>query len=349
MEKYKNIYSKYFNDVDLLFKDYPELEKLESDLLRQVSITSNDMVGMNIDNLNYILTIAETNSNYKVERVIQTFVETHSDYFKKDSLTRPICKGMLGDEKIIRRDMLDRLNNIINVNGQENRFKSEFGVYENVDRKIYEPILDKKELSDEYNKFFSEGTLSNLFSTKGRLSLIILQHLWFEKIHPYVDGNGRLGRFLMEHSFQRYFRYYFRNKTIRVIPISWGIKTNNLDYNDFFMVDEEINFEPMFKILIKSYKQVSLFISELKPVIDKLVKEIKTCTTKDNTEMFEYIASNLMFKKQYVIKNYNINQKTFDSIMKKLNEKGLYNYTKIGVDVAYVNIEIEELMNRIFN
>jgi Fic family protein len=52
-----------------------------------------------------------------------------------------------------------------------------------------------------------EGRLESLFGTLQKSSGPVtadaaLAHIWFEKIHPFVDGNGRVGRLLMAYWLQ---------------------------------------------------------------------------------------------------------------------------------------------------
>ncbi len=75
----------------------------------------------------------------------------------------------------------------------------------------------------QYVTWFNEATQPNQ-TTRSILSIAGMCHSWFENIHPFEDGNGRIGRAIIEKSLSRMIgRPSF-------IPLSSEIKANQKQY-----------------------------------------------------------------------------------------------------------------------
>ncbi|MGL5913856.1 MAG: Fic family protein [Bacteroidales bacterium] len=65
--------------------------------------------------------------------------------------------------------------------------------------KLHFEVPPSIQVSQEMNQFVK---WHNAFNTKGSVSKTIIKtaitHLYFESIHPFEDGNGRIGRALIE-------------------------------------------------------------------------------------------------------------------------------------------------------
>jgi Fic family protein len=125
--------------------------------------------------------------------VVNTGIETN-----QQKIIKPIVDELLkSKEPITYKKMIGLALAINSDKDQANRFKPEFGVYHLINKqniKIYEPIKDKKEIN----------SLLKMLLTKAENDKNIIEilhtHILFEKIHPFVDANGRLGRLLMQKS-----------------------------------------------------------------------------------------------------------------------------------------------------
>ncbi|MBL4866538.1 MAG: Fic family protein [Pseudomonadales bacterium] len=68
------------------------------------------------------------------------------------------------------------------------------------DRKIHFEAPPSSQVKDEMNKFLTwfTDTAPDGYQPMGPLTRAAIAHVWFECIHPYEDGNGRIGRAIAE-------------------------------------------------------------------------------------------------------------------------------------------------------
>jgi Fic family protein len=60
---------------------------------------------------------------------------------------------------------------------------------------------------DRFLKWYNQ---SNPLNNTGKVSEVVragIAHLWFESIHPFDDGNGRVGRAIADHALSQYLGY----------------------------------------------------------------------------------------------------------------------------------------------
>lgn len=77
---------------------------------------------------------------------------------------------------------------------------------------------------------------------KDPIKLAVMFHCYFEAIHPFADGNGRVGRWLLN-----YFLMLNGNPPLVVFK-----ETKNEYYDALQQFDEEEDFAPMYHYIIKS-------------------------------------------------------------------------------------------------
>lgn len=66
------------------------------------------------------------------------------------------------------------------------------------------------QVHEEMEQFINWYNLTNPLNNDGRTPEIVragIAHLWFESIHPFDDGNGRVGRAIADHALSQYLGY----------------------------------------------------------------------------------------------------------------------------------------------
>ena len=108
------------------------------------------------------------------------------------------------------------------------------------------PVPEMQEALDKFEKFLHDESLPVLIQCA-------LAHAQFETIHPFLDGNGRVGRLLIT------FLLCQRNVLHRpLLYLSHYLKTNRAEYYDRLMaIRNDGNWESWLKFFLKGVEEVS--------------------------------------------------------------------------------------------
>ena len=109
----------------------------------------------------------------------------------------------------INKDFVIKLNQIINENIITVNGYREFCVHIVDSNKVLPEPEQIDNCMDKFFKFYN-----SLFDKNISLLDVALVHLKYEAIHPFLDGNGRLGRFLL------IYLLLIKNKCPFIIPFS---------------------------------------------------------------------------------------------------------------------------------
>ncbi len=173
-----------------------------------------------------------------------------------------------------------------------------------------------------------------------------LIHYQFETIHPFLDGNGRIGRllillYLMEQG--------LLNKP--VIYISYFLKKNQIEYYDRISeVRRSGNFEQWIKFFLEAVGKAASdsleSISHLSVLHDKNIAKLpKSTRSKDNLKaVFDYIEQYPIIDIKRTAEKLNISYNTVATAIKKLVDLGILQETtnaarnRVFAYEAYLNI-----------
>lgn len=260
---------------------------------------------------------------------------------------KPLVEMLLSGIKQATKEEIIRLGHIINaVNDESKRWDSNFGIYETIDgqsNKIYEPPLDKGIVRQEIDKVI---TFNNQNIT---IDQMIMSHLWFEKIHPFVDGNGRIGRIMLAKHLG------LQKQRFRLLPMSWTIfKNKQLYYDSFdFQNNEELNqsIRSILDILISMSNTVIYFVNDVKEYIDSNLSSVMKSSSRIDEKLARQILLNLQTKASYLINEFGLNPRTVSNIFENLrtNDTIDFNEARVGREKVYWNISLEAIIDNNFN
>lgn len=187
------------------------------------------------------------------------------------------------------------------------------------------PSVDKmsESLYDLESYMNSEPTMDPLL----RIALI---HYQFETIHPFLDGNGRLGRLLIplwlkENNYLKY----------PLIFLSLYFKQNRTEYYGLLMdVRFKGRYEEWLKFFLRGIIEMASSSIESIDKITKLISnnkmKINSITSKNKEILFDamnYIYRHPYFDSSDLIEELKISKPTASSIIKKLLELGIISPT----------------------
>ena len=156
-----------------------------------------------------------------------------------------------------------------------------------------------------------------------------LIHYQFETIHPFLDGNGRIGRLLIT--------LFLMEKKVLSTPalyISYFLKKNRIEYYDRMNeVRSKGNYEQWIKFFLEavyeSAKDAVETIDKLTSLHDNYCRKIKDLgrRAKNAMRVFEYLEANPIIEIQKTARELDIAFNTISSIVKDLIGIGVLEQT----------------------
>lgn len=170
--------------------------------------------------------------------------------------------------------------------------------------------------------------LEKYINTDDNLDVLIqvaLIHYQFESIHPFLDGNGRVGRLLIT-----LFLMEKRVLTTPALYISYFLKKNRVEYYDRMTeVREKGNYEQWIKFflqaLLESAKDATDTIDELVVLHDKNAALISKMgrAAKNTMLVFDYLEANPIIEIRKTAESLNIAFNTVSGAVNRLMEAGI--------------------------
>lgn len=195
---------------------------------------------------------------------------------------------------------------------------------------IHVGISDEEKINKLMNEFV------NFYNSKNDVLIkMILCHFMFEYIHPFYDGNGRLGRFLFSNGI------YFETKSY----FSFAISSSLLHEKDKYYKALKIANDKYEFGCLNAYVETILII--LNNQIDLLIKKINTekaklndfklsfKMTKSEVKISKLISEASIFSyfgvsNEEILKETQVSKRTLIYILNKFKEKNILIDTKIG-------------------
>lgn len=300
-------------DKDIFISKYVEKEAVVSSQIEGTQASLSDVLQLKkIDNekrketeeiVNYIHAL-----NYGVNLLEKLPISIR--YIKE--IHKELLKGVRGENK--NPGEIRRSQNWIGPNGCT--LSSAIFVPPSVD-KMSESLYDLESYMN------SEPTMDPLL----RIALI---HYQFETIHPFLDGNGRLGRLLIplwlkENNYLKY----------PLIYLSLYFKQNRTEYYGLLMdVRFKGRYEEWLKFFLRGIIEMASSSIESIDKITKLISnnkmKINSITSKNKEILFNamnYIYRHPYFDSSDLIEELKISKPTASSIIKKLLELGIISPT----------------------
>ncbi len=156
-----------------------------------------------------------------------------------------------------------------------------------------------------------------------------LIHYQFESIHPFLDGNGRIGRllillYLMEHKLL----------TKPVIYVSYFLKKNQIEYYDRISeVRRSGNYEQWIRFFLEAVSSAATdaveSIGQLSKLHDQNIAKLpRTNRSKDNVRiLFDYLEQHPIIDIKRTASNLEISYNTAAAAIKKLQDLGIITET----------------------
>lgn len=301
-------------DVDLFVSMYVRKEALMSSQIEGTQATLEDVLDP----------LIEDNTNRNVAEVVNYIKAT--EYAIRRLHELPLCNRLLKETHAILME---------GVRGQEKN-PGEFRCSQNWIGGKGSTLRNAKYIPpspDDMTEAMSD--LEKYINADDRLDGLIraaLIHYQFETIHPFLDGNGRIGRLLIT--------LFLMEKKILTTPalyISYFLKKNRVEYYDRMTeVRSKGNYEQWVKFflqaLAESAKDAISAIDELTALHDKNVDLVAGMgrASKNAMLVFRYLEANPIIEIGKTAEALGITFGTASNVVERLSSAGILEQTTTG-------------------
>lgn len=280
--------TKAITTLDTLSSYIPDKNLFVSMYVRKEALLSSQIEGTQVTLEDVLDPLVEKNVNQNVADVVNYIWATEYALNRLDTL--PLCNRLIKEIHAVL---------MTGVRGQE-KSPGEFRISQNwigaagstlkTARYIPPCPEDMLQAMSELEKYMnSEDTLDVLIQAA-------LIHYQFETIHPFLDGNGRVGRLLI-------ILFLMERKLLRapVLYISYYLKRNRIEYYDRMSeVRSKDNYEQWIKFFLRAIKESAEDASDTILALSKLhVQNVEIINgmgraAKTGIKLFAYLEQNPM-------------------------------------------------------
>jgi Fic family protein len=300
-------------DIDLFVSMYVRKEALLSSQIEGTQATLDDILDPNI----------EENTNLHVADVIN-YIKA-SQYAKERLNTLPISNRLFKEiHEILMQDVRGGEKNPGEFRRSQNWIGPQGSTLKDA-RYIPPNVEDMIEGMSNLEKYINQEDGMEPLIKAG------LAHYQFETIHPFLDGNGRIGRLLIT--------LFLIEKNIlsrETLYISYFFKRNRIEYYDRLMeVRMKGNFEQWAKFFLlavyESAEDAINTINELVTLHDKnyqTIEKLKKRGSGTVKKLFKYLESNPIIDIQKTSAALGISYNAVATALKKLIDLGILRQTE---------------------
>lgn len=302
-------------NIDLFISMYVQKEALLSSQIEGTQATLEDIFNPNIDE----------NINAEVDDVVN-YIKA-AKYAIKRLETLPLCnKLLLETHKILLSGVRGKEKNPGEFRKSQNWIGGAGSTIKTA-RYIPPDILSMKESLSDLEKYINaEAELDDLI----RIALI---HYQFESIHPFLDGNGRIGRLLIV-------LYLLEKKVIKTpsLYLSFYLKEHRIEYYDrMSAIRETGDYEQWIKFFLEgiyaSGKSAIETANELIALRDKNIRKLENenytkRTLETMMKVFHYLEAHPIIDIGKTAEDLSIAYNTVSSAVNRFEKLGILHLVK---------------------
>ena len=302
-------------NIDLFISMYVQKEALLSSQIEGTQATLEDIFNPNIDE----------NINAEVDDVVN-YIKA-AKYAIKRLETLPLCnKLLLETHKILLSGVRGKEKNPGEFRQSQNWIGGAGSTIKTA-RYIPPDVLSMKESLSDLEKYMNaEAELDDLIS-------IALIHYQFESIHPFLDGNGRIGRLLIV-------LYLLEKKVIKTpsLYLSFYLKEHRIEYYDrMSAIRETGDYEQWIKFFLEgiyaSGKSAIETANELIALRDKNIRKLRNekytkRTLETMMKVFHYLEAHPIIDIGKTAEDLSIAYNTVSSAVNRFEKLGILHLVK---------------------
>ena len=307
------------------------------------------------------LMLQEAAASSEIENIVTTQDELFQIDSRKGIYPSPEAKevGMYGEalrlgySQLVAKDGMISSNQIIalfqTLKGSTEEFRKIPGTAlknESTGEIVYVPpqshsdILHQMRALENFISATDETELDPLVS-------MALIHHQFESIHPFSDGNGRIGRILNV--------LYLCKVELLEIPILYISRYITRNKGEYYRLlqhtRDTLEWEPWLLYMINAVSETAKETTELVFGIKELMSEYKNRIKRDHPKLYSHELVNNLFRHpytriEYVIEEVGVGRQTAGRYLEQLTQSGLLEKVKVAQSNYYINAPLVRLLSQ---
>jgi Fic family protein len=305
------------------------------------------------------ITLIEAKESSEIENIITTYDDLYKELTLKDTMypnakevlnyRRSIIEGcrLVYSSGFISTNIITQIHHIIEPErGSVRKTTGTVIMNSRTKEVIHTPPQTEMEIRD-YLANLEEYINDHTDDIDPLIKMAVI-HLQFEMIHPFYDGNGRVGRVLN-------LMYLFLTKKLEVpvLYLSRYIINNKDQYYELLKEAGEFP-DTVTKFILFILDAVTTtstetmnFVEEILVSFEETSDLIKQHLPKIySKELVEAIYYEFYTKNEYFANELNISRNTATKYLKSLEEVGILKSEKIGKEVIYKNLKLFKLAGK---
>ncbi|MFT6784312.1 MAG: Fic family protein, partial [Dinoroseobacter sp.] len=176
------------------------------------------------------------------------------------------------------------------------------------------------------------------------VAMAIIHHQ-FESIHPFPDGNGRIGRIL-----NVLFLCKLELLEIPTLYLSRFITKNKSDYYHLLQYTRDSgDWEPWVLYIVRAISETAQETTRLIRGIRLLMADYKHRIRAEHPKIYSQELINNLFRHpytriEYVVDEVGVSRQTAGKYLNELTESGLLVKMKVGLNNYYINVPLVDLL-----
>lgn len=303
--------------LDTLSSYIPNMNLFVSMYVRKEALLSSQIEGTQATLEDVLDPLIEKNANQNVADVINYIKATEFALERLNTL--PLCNRLIKEtHEVLMKDVRGQEKNPGEFRYSQNWIGASGSTLNNA-RYIPPNPEDMKQAMSDLEKYMnSDDELDMLIQ-------VALIHYQFETIHPFLDGNGRVGRLLIT-----LFLMDKKRLNTPALYISYYLKNNRIEYYDRMSeVRNKNNYEQWIKFFLRAIKESSEdaveTIKKLSELHDKNIRIIEQMgrASKTAKEVFDYLEKNPIIDIKKTSEELSLAFSTVSASVKRLEECGI--------------------------
>lgn len=299
--------SSYIPDMNLFVSMYVRKEALLSSQIEGTQATLEDVLDP----------LIEKNANQNVADVVNYVKATEFALERLNTL--PLCNRLIKEtHAVLMKDVRGQEKNPGEFRYSQNWIGAAGSTLKNA-RYIPPNPEDMKQAMSDLEKYInSDDELDLLIQTA-------LIHYQFETIHPFLDGNGRVGRLLIT-----LFLMDKKRLNTPALYISYYLKNNRIEYYDRMSeVRNKNNYEQWIKFFLRAVKESSEdavdTINKLSELHNKNIATIDAMgrASKAARQIFDYLEKNPIIDIRKTAEELILSYNTVSANVKRFEKEGI--------------------------